>query len=119
MLEKYLLLFNIDPRIKAKPIGDNEGDKKETLVEKKDTKKRTRKPQEPEPQNVIDLRSDILKTLVEIDEIASKYPNRRVAIRNRTRESITRLLHYERDFEKLTRMSSDATKLLALWNTSN
>lgn len=74
---------------------------------------------EPEPQKVIDLRSEILNTLVEIDKVASRQPNRRVSIRNRTRESITRLLHYEKDFEKLTRMSADATKLLALWNTSN
>lgn len=74
---------------------------------------------EPEHQNVIDLRSEILKILLEIDGFAAINPSRRVSIRNRTRESITRQLHYERNEERLTKMKSDARKLLAMWHTPN
>lgn len=63
------------------------------------------------------IRSDILRTLLEIDDYARQRPETRVSIRNRTRESITRQLHYERDQEKLTRMRADASKLLALWQS--
>lgn len=72
---------------------------------------------EPDPMEIIEMRSEILKTLLEIDKHASQHPERRVSIRNRTRESITRQLHYERDETKLTRMKTDAGKLLALWQT--
>ncbi|WXH80962.1 MAG: 33 kDa protein [Psittacine adenovirus 12] len=51
----------------------------------------------------------------EIDSVARLHPTRQVAIRNRTRESITRQLHYQRDLTKLTRLKTDATKLLSLW----
>lgn len=74
---------------------------------------------DPEPASLLDMRSDILKILLEIDRYASRRPGVRIAIRNRTRESITRHLHYERDETKLTRMLKDAGKLLALWETAN
>lgn len=74
---------------------------------------------EPEPREIIETRSDILRILLDIDRFASQNPERRVSIRNRTRESITRLLHYERDSEKLTRMKTDAQKLLSLWQGAN
>lgn len=79
----------------------------------------SKKPKEPESRAVIDLRSDILKILLAIDPHANANPQRRVSIRNRTRESITRLLHYERNEEKLTKMKADAAKLLAMWEASN
>ncbi|UZT48539.1 33K [Duck adenovirus 3] len=69
----------------------------------------------PDPEEVIALRSDILKTLLEIDSYAKEHPSQKIAIRNRTRESITRHLHYEKSEEKLTRMKTDAAKLLDLW----
>lgn len=52
---------------------------------------------------------------MQIDPHANANPTRRVAIRNRTRESITRQLHYERNEEKLNRMKQDAARILALW----
>ncbi len=64
------------------------------------------------------LRSDILQTLVAIDRHASQHPDRRVAIRNRTRESVTRQLYYERDAARLYRLQRDALKLLQLWSYS-
>uniref|UniRef100_A0AB38ZPD5 33K protein n=1 Tax=Psittacine aviadenovirus B TaxID=2169709 RepID=A0AB38ZPD5_9ADEN len=72
---------------------------------------------EPESREVLDTRSQILHILLEIDSFARLQPERRVAIRNRTRESITRQLHYERDLTKLSRLKTDATKLLSLWQT--
>lgn len=83
------------------------------------TRVRVKTQKEPDPEEVVSIRSAILKTLLKIDEYASKDPSRVVSIRNRTRESITRLLHYERDLEKLTRMDADASKLLVMWSTSN
>ncbi|WPS63623.1 33 kDa protein [Aviadenovirus phalacrocoracidae] len=72
-----------------------------------------------EPTEIVYLRSDILKLLLEIDSYARKLPDKRIAIRNRTRESITRQLHYERDDVKLTKMKTDAQKLLELWKAAN
>ncbi|APY28361.1 ORF14 [Psittacine aviadenovirus B] len=72
---------------------------------------------EPETEEVLDIRSQILRILLEIDSLARLSPNRRVAIRNRTRESITRQLHYEKDLTKLTRLRTDANKLLSLWQS--
>ncbi|WNM87407.1 33K [Fowl aviadenovirus A] len=73
--------------------------------------------QDPVPQHIADLRGEILDILLEIESYARRRPDRHVSIRNRTRESITRKLHYEKNEDKLTRMKSDAIKLLALWQT--
>lgn len=73
----------------------------------------------PDPPHIVDIRSDILKILLEIDRYASRQPHQKISIRNRTRESITRHLHYEKDESKLTRMRSDADRLLELWKCSN
>lgn len=74
---------------------------------------------ETDPVEIVNLRSDILRLLLEIDQYASQKPELKIAIRNRTRESITRHLHYEKDEARLTRMQRDASKLLALWETAN
>lgn len=63
------------------------------------------------------MRSEILEILLEIESFARRHPDHRISIRNRTRESITRKLHYENDEDKLTRMKADANKLLSLWQT--
>ncbi|AGX93346.1 33K [turkey adenovirus 5] len=73
--------------------------------------------EEPVPQHIADMRSEILEILLEIESFARRHPDRRISIRNRTRESITRKLHYENDEDKLTRMKADANKLLSLWQT--
>ncbi len=73
----------------------------------------------PEASDVIATRSEILQLLLEIDAIAKEMPHRNYSIRNRTRESITRQLHYQRDLERLRRMREDAAKLLALWQNAN
>ncbi|WPM93290.1 protein 33K [Goose adenovirus 4] len=73
----------------------------------------------PVPKEIVDLRSSILELLCAIDKIAKHHPEKRISIRNRTRESITRHLHYERDEAKLDRMKTDAAKLLDLWKASN
>lgn len=69
----------------------------------------------PENPELLLQRSHILQLLLQIDHYARLRPDRRIALRNRTRESITRQLHYERDPSKLERMRRDAEKLLALW----
>ncbi|BBJ21552.1 protein 33K [Crane-associated adenovirus 1] len=72
-----------------------------------------------ETPDILHLRSEILSILIDIDRIARHFPSKKIAIRNRTRESITRHLHYQRDLEKLLRMKTDAINLLALWQTAN
>ncbi|QWC71214.1 33kDa protein, partial [Southern Psittacara leucophthalmus aviadenovirus] len=112
----------LPPSKKArKPRGKSSLDSTKTQAEQR---RRKRKPQKettatatPSPESIVELRSAILKTLVEIDKYASKKPAVKIAIRNRTRESITRHLHYEKDQARLTRMQKDASKLLALWET--
>ncbi|QJP03683.1 33K [Aviadenovirus cerasi] len=72
---------------------------------------------EPVPQPVADLKAEILDMLLEIETFARKNPTRRVSIRNRTRESITRQLHYVKNEEKLTKLKTDAEKILHLWRS--
>ncbi|AGX93314.1 33K [turkey adenovirus 4] len=72
---------------------------------------------EPVSQSVADLKADILSILIEIENYAREEPARRVSIRNRTRESITRQLHYIKNEEKLTKLKTDAEKILHLWRT--
>lgn len=72
---------------------------------------------EPVSQAVADLKADILSILIEIENYAREEPTRRVSIRNRTRESITRQLHYVKNEEKLTKLKTDAEKILHLWRT--
>ncbi|UWT60596.1 33K [Fowl adenovirus 8b] len=69
------------------------------------------------PPEVADLKANILDVLVEIENIAKNDPSRRVSIRNRTRESITRQLHYVKDEQKLTKLYADAEKILHLWKS--
>ncbi|UNG40019.1 33K [Fowl aviadenovirus B] len=72
---------------------------------------------QPVPQSVADLKAQILDILLDIEAIARKNPTRRISIRNRTRESITRQLHYVKNEEKLTKLKTDAEKILHLWRT--
>lgn len=72
-----------------------------------------------ETDETLAIRSNILHTLVAIDRYAREHPGRKIAIRNRTRESITRQLHYERNEDRLTRLQQDAHKLLDLWSSAN
>ncbi|QGQ63236.1 33 kDa protein [Fowl aviadenovirus D] len=73
----------------------------------------------PEPVSpaVSDLKAEILNLLVEIESFVRKNPSRRVSIRNRTRESITRQLHYMKSEQKLTKLKTDAEKILHLWRS--
>lgn len=57
----------------------------------------------------------MLDILLKIEQYARKHPEKRVSVRNRTRESITRQLHYTRTEEALTKLKTDAEKILAGW----
>lgn len=81
--------------------------------------KKTQEIASAETDETLAIRSDILHTLVAIDRYAREHPGRKIAIRNRTRESITRQLHYERNEDRLTRLQQDAHKLLDLWSSAN
>ncbi|ADM53805.1 33 kDa protein [Turkey adenovirus 1] len=50
-----------------------------------------------------------------IEAVARHHPESSFAIRNRTRQSITRQVHYVNDERRLTKMKEDAGKLLSLW----
>ncbi|AOW42073.1 protein 33K.1 putative variant 1 [Pigeon adenovirus 2] len=81
--------------------------------------KKVREIASAETDETLAIRSDILHTLVAIDQYAREHPGRKIAIRNRTRESITRQLHYEKNEDRLTRLQQDAHKLLDLWSSAN
>lgn len=72
---------------------------------------------EPVSPVMAELKAEILNLLVEIESFVRKNPTRRVSIRNRTRESITRQLHYMKSEQKLTKLKTDAEKILHLWRS--
>lgn len=71
------------------------------------------------PQNIADLRAEVLEVLLKIEQIARKNPHRRVSVRNRTRESITRQVHYTNTEEALTRLKEDAERILSCWSATS
>lgn len=69
----------------------------------------------PPPPEIAALRGDIVYLLGQIEAVARHHPESSFAIRNRTRQSITRQVHYVNDERRLTKMKEDAGKLLSLW----
>ncbi|APO40957.1 33 kDa protein [Pigeon adenovirus 2a] len=97
---------------RARPASTRSSSRKSAI-------KKVREIASAETDETLAIRSDILHTLVAIDQYAREHPGRKIAIRNRTRESITRQLHYEKNEDRLTRLQQDAHKLLDLWSSAN